>query len=381
MELDGLVPLNEYQPPGLPAEEKVGSFVARVKAMFIARTGQNVIATERLETPSLKRLDDAAEPPACAPLLDDLDRAMKQWLSQPAAPGTLLAVVTPPSERGDVVGTWASGAGLQTLRAPHARTGELDLAAIASLDGDAPLVVPKLERWFLRTPEGLKRMRQLLALLSERRQVLIGCNSFAWAYLAKAIRIDLVAPGPFTFRPFDGAMMEQWLVGLAKSELDGGAAFRIADSGTYLLREGAEEETRHFFETLAGRSLGMPGIAWHMWRDMLRLDDTNEKSGGSQGEHSAKREIFWIAAMDELVLPGDYPRELLFALHALCLHGALTPKQLIAAVPDNSGVAMIPALRGSKLIGFANGELAIRPEAYPAVRAGLLSSGFPVGAI
>ena len=118
-----------------------------------------------------------------------------------------------------------------------------------------------------------------------------------------------------------------------------------------------------------------------MWRDMLRLDDTNEKLGGSQGEHSAKREIFWIAAMDELVLPGDYPRELLFALHALCLHGALTPKQLIAAVPDNSGAAMIPALRGSKLIGFANNELAIRPEAYPAVRAGLLSSGFPVGAI
>lgn len=381
MELEGLVPLGEFRAPELPAEEKIEALLTRVKAMFMARAGQDVVATERLSTPSLRRLDDTAQPPACAPLLDDLGRAMAQWLEKPAAAGTLLAVVTPPSDRGDVVGSWADTADVRTLKPPSQRTGDLNLDALASVPDDTALVVPQLERWFVRSPEGLERMRQLLAVLSVRQQVLIGCNSFAWAFLAKAIRIDLVAPGPFTFRPFDGAMLEEWLVGLARAELGGGSGFRMAESGGYLLREGAEQETRNFFKTLAGRSLGIPGIAWHMWRDMLRLDDLEGASDGSQGEHSAQRQTFWIAAMDELVLPGDYPRDLLFALHALCLHGTLTPQQLIAAVPDNSGAAMIPALRGSKFIQFESGELSIRPEAYPAVRAGLLSSGFPVGTI
>lgn len=381
MELEGLVPLDDFRAPQLPTEEKVDAFFARMKAMFLARTGQDVVATERLETPSLRQLDEAAHPPACAPLLHDLDRAMSRWLQKPPAAGTLLAVVTPPSDIGDVVGSWAKDADVRMLSPPVERTGDLDLDALTSLPDNATLVVPQLERWFVRSPEGLERMRQLLAVLSVRRQVLIGCNSFAWAFLAKAIRIDLVAPGPFTFRPFDGEMLEEWLVDLAGAELDVEAGFRMAESGGYLLREGAEDETRHFFQTLAGRSLGIPGIAWHMWRDMLRLNDLEEVSKGSQGGQSTQRQTFWIAAMDELVLPGDYPRDLLFALHALCLHGSLTPQQLVGAVPDSSGIAMIPALRGSKFIQFENGELAIRPEAYPAVRSGLLSSGFPVGKI
>lgn len=381
MELEGLVPLDDYRSPALPAEERFGAFIARLKAMFLARVGQDIIGSERLETPSLRKLDDAAQPPACGPLLDDLDQAMANWLDKPPAAGTLLAVVTPPSDRSDVVGSWVRRAGVRSLPPPSDRTGDLDIKALLALPDDTALVVPQLERWFVRSPEGLERMRQLLAALSERRQVLIGCNSFAWAYLAKAIRIDLVAPGPFTFRPFDGEMLEEWLVGLARAELDDGSGFRLVESGGYLLREGAEEETRRFFQTLAGRSLGIPGIAWHMWRDMLRLDDLETAPDGSQGHHSAQRETFWIAALDELVLPGDYPRDLLFALHALCLHGSLKPQQLIDVVPDNSGVAMIPALRGSRFIEFERGELGIRPEAYPAVRAGLLSSGFPVGAI
>ena len=381
MELEGLVPLADYQPPQLPAEEKVQAVFARFRAMFLARRNQDIIASERLDTPSLRRLDEAAQPPACAPLLDDLDRAMRQWMDQPVAAGTVLAIVTPPSDQSDAVGSWAARRGLAMLSPPGERTGPLDLAAIEAIPDEGPLVVPRLERWFVRSSEGIERMRQLLIILSARRQVLIGCNSFAWRFLSKAIRLDLIAPGPFTFRPFDGAMLEKWLVELAAGEMADGAGFRLAESGNYLLREGAEEETHHFFETLAGRSLGVPSIAWHMWRDMLRIDELDEHPDGSQGESSRQRETFWIAAMDELVLPGTYPRELLFALHALCLHGSLTPPQLLEVVPDTAGVAMVPALRGSQFIRFENGELGIRAAAYPAVREGLQTSGFPMGVV
>ena len=381
MELEGLVPLNDYRAPALPTEEKVNAALARLKAMFLARSGQDVIASDRLETPSLRRLDEAAQAPACAPLLHDLDLAMRQWLERPVAAGTVLAVITPPSDRSDVVGSWATQAGLQPVPPPTARTGDLDLDEVQSMDDTEPLIVPQLERWFIRSPEGIERMQQLLMVLSVKRRVLIGCNSFVWAFLSKAIRLDLIAPGPFTFRPFDGAMLEKWLVDLASDEIAHGAGFRLTDSGGYLLREGAEEETSHFFQTLAGRSLGIPSIAWHMWRDMLRLDDLDERADGSQGKHSKQRETFWIAAMDELVLPGTYPSELLFALHALCLHGSLTPQELLSVVPDTAGVAMVPALRGSRFVQLQDGALSIRPEAYPAVRAGLQTSGFPMGAI
>ena len=381
MELAGLVPLGDYRAPALPTEEKVSAAFARLKAMFLARSGQDVIASDRLETPSLRRLDEAAQPPACAPLLNDLDLAMRQWLERPVAAGTVLAVITPPSDRSDVVGSWAAQAGLRPMSPPTTRTGELDLNALQNMDDREPLVVPRLEKWFIRSPEGIERMRKLLTILSVKRRVLIGCNSFAWAFFVKAIRLDLIAPGPFTFRPFDGAMLEQWLVELASDEIADGAGFRLADSGGYLLREGAEQETSHFFQTLAGRSLGIPSIAWHMWRDMLRIDDIDEHADGSQGQHSKQRETFWIAAMDELVLPGTYPRELLFALHALCLHGSLTPQELLSVVPETAGVGVVPALRGSRFVQFENGALGIRPEAYPSVRAGLQTSGFPMGAI
>ena len=381
MQLDGLIPLADFTPPSLPTEERFHVLWNRAKAMLMARSNQNVIAEDRLETPSLRRLDEAAHPPACAPLLNDLDQAMKAWLDQPVSPGTVLAVIVQPTDRHDIVGSWAASSDLTVIEPPPKRSGPLDLDRFLTLPEDVPIAVPQLERWFLRTPEGVDRMRQLITFLSMRRRVLIGCNSFAWAFLTKAIGLDLIAPGPFTFRPFDGPALEEWLVDLAGDEIDSGTGFRFADSGGYLLREGAEKETRHFFETLAGRSRGAPSIAWHMWRDMLRLDDLETQNAGTQGQQSRARETFWVASLEELVLPGDYPRELLFALHSLCLHGRLTPEELTMLVPGQAGAAMIPALRGSKFVRFEDGELAIRPEAYPAVRSGLRASGFPLGIV
>ncbi len=381
MQLDGLIPLADFTPPSLPTEERFHALWTRARAMLIARSNQNVIAGDRLETPSLRRLDEAAHPPACAPLLDDLDRAMRQWLSKPVAPGIVLAVIVQPTDRHDIIGSWAAASDFTVVEPPKSRAGPLDLDRLLAIPGDAPIALPQIERWFLRTPEGLERMRQLLAFVSMRRRVLIGCNSYAWTFFSKTIGLDLIAPGPFTFRPFDGPALQEWLVGLAEEEMNAGIGFRLADSGGYLLRDGAEKETRHFFDTLAGRSRGAPSIAWHMWRDMLRIDDLDEQVAGAQGEHSRARETFWVASLEELVLPGTYPRELLFALHSLCLHGCLKKDELLMMVPDHSVSAMIPALLGSKFVRFEDGELAVRPEAYPAVRNGLRASGFPLGTV
>lgn len=65
-------------------------------------------------------------------------------------------------------------------------------------------VIPELERWFLRHANGLWLVRELLEQAGSGLMGggIIGCNSWAWAYLQRVW--PLPNPTALTLRPFDG---------------------------------------------------------------------------------------------------------------------------------------------------------------------------------
>ena len=370
-----LIDLSAYEAPELPAEERLQTLVAYLKTTFFSHNATDAIAAERLETPALKRLDAAARPPASGPVVEEMARSVASWQERASTDQTILAIVLPPGDDSDIVRHWAERDGHRVLAAPGERADPIDLAALDAAEPSRFVVVPRLERWFLRTREGLQNVRALLDALDRRRQrAVISCNSFAWAFLSEAAGIDSFAGKAMTFRPFDADRLEAWLGGLAEAELARGVRFRfVGDGGEVFF--GADEKPSHdFFIRLAGYSLGIPWVAWQMWRSALRTGDGTH-------EDTSERWNFWVMSLSELVLPGDYPREFLFALHAIALHGDLSPAELDRVLPEGVNTDTVAALAAARLVERRNGRLTLSAEAYPAVRSGLRSAGFPVGEI
>ena len=423
-----LVPLGDYRSPGMPAEHVVRAVWRRIRQRFQSSETAPVRADNRLQSTTLKVLDEAVGPPACGPLLDDFDAAVRAWLDEPD--GTFhCVVVLPPCDSTDLIGTWAQSRGHAVLCAPKRDQGHA-LSVIAGADrdtqadgggnggtatpeGDAPLlVIPRLESWFLRRRNGLDAVRALLAELQQsERRCLIGCNSWAWAFLVRAAGAALVLPSPRTFAPFDARRLQAWFSELATQTQNGRVAFRLASSGADVLAtkdDGAP--VSNYLEELAARSNGIPWVAWHLWRNALRTGidaieaqkaNGNANADGrkadrpkvananvqaeseagkalSNGGHGDER-TFWVTGVPDPDLPHHKDDNALLVLHALLIHGALVRQELLSVLPDATATEVLPALLRAGFIEKREDRFAVLPSAYPALRRMLLADGFPVG--
>ena len=432
----GLLALADYQSPGMPAEHVVRALWRRIRERFQSSKPGPVRAGSRLQTTTLKALDEVAGPPACGPLMDDFDAAVCDWLDGPGATFHCV-VVLPPCDPADVIGSWAQSRGHAVLRAPardhsHAltviaaakrRPGAADSQGRPEGQADAPLlVIPQLETWFLRRRNGLQAVRALLAELQQsERRCLIGCNSWAWAFLVRAAGAALVLPSPRTFVAFDAKRLQAWFAALGAAE--GGAgrtAFRLASSGADVLatKEGGALAS-NYLEELAARSNGIPWVAWHLWRSALRTGidalQARKKNGhppatgalqqGAEGAPEApvvapespnitntpntpetpggqaSERTFWITGVPDPDLPHHHDDNALLVLHALLMHGALDAAELLSVLPDATAAEVLPALLRNGFIEQRQGRLSVLPSAYPAARRALLADGFPVGEI
>lgn len=386
----GLVALSDYQSPGMPAEHVVCAVWRRVKQRFQSSPSTAVRPDNRLQPTTLKALDEVVRPPACGPLMDDFDTAVRTWLEDPGSTFHSV-VVLPPCDCDDVMGTWAKARGHTVLCAPARDRGHA-LSVIAGTDKNAAadasiLVIPQLELWFLRQRNGLKAVRALLAELQQaERRCLIGCNSWAWAFLVRAVGAGLVLPSPRTFAAFDGQRLQAWFAELAVPTGDGRVAFRLASNGADVLETKEDGALAHnYLDELAARSHGIPWVAWHLWRDALRTgidaDEASKAHGNGQlknGIHGNER-TFWITGVPDPELPAHHDDNALLVLHALLMHGALGNEDLLSVLPDATAAEVLPALLRAGFIERRKGRLAVLPAAYPAVRRVLLADGFPMG--
>ena len=369
----------------MPADDAVRTWAGRVRELFRRREEAGPLIAEE----KLRRAEEAAPAgdapaPACEALLRDLDAELTGWLSGLGDRGTRVRlVVLPPGDRDGLLRAWAERRGVAVLE-PPAR-GDLaggaappDLSGEFSGDG-GPLVVPRLEQWFLRREDGLGRVRGLLAAVAGGdRRVLLGCNGWAWAFLKAAAGAHLGLPAGRTFAAFGPGRLAAWFAELAADA--GGAEYRSPLTGRPISTDGTVDD---FHRTLAARSLGVPWVAWDLWRRSLRTEAPDEDGNGKPAAPAPPggRRTLWVAALEEFTLPTRHEPEALLALHALLIHGPLADAELAAVAPDAGGPPTASALLAAGFVRReAGGELSVVPAAYPAVRAGLVAAGFPADA-
>ena len=375
------IPVGDYARPSTPADERARQLVAWFHAIWRQDDDAPAVADDQLQAATLDRLDEVVAPPACGPVLDELHATVASWLAEQPLAQLVKVVVLPPCDRNDVVGTWAADHGYAVL--PHPSAAALaGPAGRPCLDGEGLLVIPSLGRWFLRERNGLGHVRQLLeGLATVRRPVVVGCGSWAWSFLSMAVGADLVLPAPVTFRAFDADRLRLWLSGLATAG-GGGLAFRLAKSGGHVLGpDGDDKAAKDFFARLAARSLGIPWVAWHLWRSSLRTDPAKDKADADGDGKSAAdpgKQTLWISALDELVLPGHHPQVSLLVFHALLLHDQLTVAELHRVLPTANETNIVAGLVKSGFLERDRDAVRCRPAAYPAIRGGLAAAGFPM---
>ncbi len=367
-------PLGDYDWPALPAEDTVARWWDRVRDAFRDEDPDApFVADAALDRFAGDRLDRIAPPPACGPLLEDMTATLQDWLAQPNGGDTVRLIVMPPCEGAHILALWAGAQGLEVLNCPE--RGDAGHATLLSRSDHGPLVIPALETWFLRTADGLAGVRALLDAVSRTdRRCVIGCNSWAWRYLCKAADAQAFLPKGLTFQAFDGARLQGWFRELTSSGEAAGARFRVSSSGTDLFGA-AENGSADYFTRLAALSLGIPWVAWRMWRNAMRTRPDPEVEDKAETAEPGRRTI-WLTRPDTFAMPPNAGEMTLLTLQSLLIHGALSPEDLARTLPGGATRASVPALLKAQMLVLSGTDLRCNPAAYPAIRTALSDAGF-----
>ncbi len=377
-----LIPLSEYDTPSIPTDHAIRKAYSTLRGKLLQQDKGPMLTGERLRPATLTLMNQVVDPPASGPYLVELSAALQEWLlSTPSQ--SVGVVILPPCDTDDIIARWAEAGGHQLL-APPVREQLMNGGAVPALNLDGPglLVIPRLEHWFLRQRNGLAPVRALLARLALlERRCLIGCNSWAWSFLVKAAGADVLLPAPLAFPAFDAQRLHRWFSDLAADKESRQITFRAARGGDDVLAVDAEGKPAHrYMQVMAARSLGIPWVAWHLWRTSLRArTDAGDISDRALKATASDAKTLWVVDIDDYRLPPRHQDRALLVLQALLIHHALTPQELKCVLPETGEPDMIPALLAAGFVERRGELLSVGAAAYPAVREALIADGCPVG--
>jgi hypothetical protein len=380
------VPLEDYRVPTLPARGALANAWGRLRRA-LRRAEDPGLPPARDET-QLRRLPESRLAHLVAPLdpadpAEALDAALYDWL-QDAEPRSAVRFVVgqPHGCLRDMLPCWAARRGATLIEPPTPREileGDRDVPSrFAALGRPERLwVIPDLARWYLRHSEGLTLVRRLLARAEtgELGRGVIGCGSWAWAYLSRIW--PLPHPDALTAQAFDAARLTRLLARQVRRHPHRRLRFRHAATGRDLLVVPAadEEPPAPEITRLAAHCRGNPGTALAYWRESLRTEpDTEEVAATSEPDHSGdffEEEAVWVSArIHEPLLPVETDEDILLVLHALLLHdglpGELLPELLPIARDD--GQAILLRLIRIGLIARQDDRWQVTARGYAGVR-------------
>jgi hypothetical protein len=362
------------------------------------RAGEAFLARSRLASVPAYLMERVAAPPDWNGLTPGLDQALGAWAheEEPATP-IQVVVGAPYSGVPEALAAWAKALGWRVAVAPTEEEilqgGEAWLDSF-SRDLEKPLVIPNLERLYLRHHAGLSLVRRLLDWLwSTKRRCLIGCDSWGWSYLTKSLQIDMLMPPPLTLAACDYTHLRTWLRELA-SRLDRfGVVFRQTNNGDFVLPPAVSPDgesmlvASDYLKHLAAFSRGIPGVAWAIWRFSLQyeIDEAVEMRAQETAEKD-RRLTMWVKTWAQLELP-EPPRLVtqpqLFVLHGLLLHGGLTSQGLAQVLPLSEAevIESVHRLQPTGVIETVGDRYRVTAITYPTVRKILFQEGYLVDGI
>ncbi len=304
------------------------------------------------------------------------------------APGVVGILVGQPfCGHADILAHWARGRSVRLLEPPTAQ--EILAADVQWLtrccdSGPGLWALPALERCYLRNANGLALVRGFLdlAFSGALGPGVIGCDSWAWAYLQRICAWP--ATPVLTLQAFDGAALTTLLL-QPETQPTQAVRFLSAHSGISLLpepedgEEDAQTPVSPELRQLAARCRGNLGVAWHFWRERLRT--AIEPQATQTGDDAPPpTDAIWVAPELEPRAPAsDAGDETALVLHALLLHNGLEAPLLATLLPIAAAHLNLQLLHLHAL-GLVERQDADRwqvtPLAYPGVRAFLRARGY-----
>lgn len=391
MQYPELIPLDDYERPAGPTVNQLEDWFQSVRKKFVDRDSEVTVTDDQLSKASIESIRSFTTEPDCAFVFQALDQAYTQWMDTASPDDPLRLLVFPPCDRSNRVACWAERNQIEILEAPD-RTELLstDMPEVAIPIGDGPLVIPNLEKWFIRHRRGLRHIRALLtALQSSSRLCLVACSSWSWVYLKKSVNADLVLPAPQSLAPLDSEFLGNWLLDLLSDDSDQPVVFRDYKDGKKILtREEDGTIADNFLQQLADDSSGIPWIAWQLWRRSLRTEAESEeeeeentdkpdatKDTGQQSSGHDEEKVFWVVRSRQPTLPREHERAACLLLQALLIHGSLPENMLSSILPSLGESNLIVAMIRSGFIERHNGEVRCLATAYPTIWTSLENSG------
>ena len=215
------VPLNQYERPPEPVSEKAKSSLGRLWVrMFHKKTiGKRGDFEAELSSVPDQLLDMIAPVPDLSQPTEALESALQKIDFEQKE--SIQVIIGPPgSGTGSILKNYAERRKWRLIRPPSSeQILRGDESWVDELVKSQPslLVLPELEKCYLRHYNGLILIRRLLGLLWRQNvHCLLGCQSWAWAYLNKAIGIGSTLPPPLIVQAFDGLRLQHWLEPISK---------------------------------------------------------------------------------------------------------------------------------------------------------------------
>ncbi len=377
VELPKFKTLGNYSWPVMPADESFRKFRDRFVTWMKRGEDDPFITDEVLSWAPSGKLDELVSPPACGPVMRELAATFKAWQNDSSPSNWLQLAVMPPCEKNDIVRSWATLQGHRVIEPPD-RGLIVDgkfAADMIDTNHEGVLVIPRLERWFIRHRNGLDFARALVDRLTSLQQhCVVGCNSWAWAFLSKAVGVDLAFPTGVTFQAFDALRLRHWFDELAENPDD--LCFRYVDDGEDVFatnRSGSSNSD--YFDLLSAKSLGIPWVAWHLWRRSLRF---GPESGDQIAQKFPDEDTVWVSPLQTFRLPGDRNDVALLTLHSILIHGSLSGDELSKVMPSIDTSNVLVSLLAAKFIERDGDQFYCTAAAYPTLRGQLAGAGFPM---
>ncbi len=381
-----LRPLSERNVPSAPAKETMRRRFKRFLGRMRPSKDGNPTPGD-LQSADVAVLDRVAPPPNVGPLVEIIEKYLADWLGEDRPRHWITTIVFPPCEDFGIIETWAKKHDYEIAAAPTVeKILRGDLRTLAELTGSRPLVIPRLEAWFLRHHGGLALVRELLVRLDALQcHCVVGCNSWAWAWLSRAADVSVRLPAPLTPGALDGPQLDRWFRELSARDGESYVVFRRSDNGEPVLSEpdAAPGSASDYLKTLAATSRGIPWVAWHLWRQSLRTqpdDDADDETARKDDTRSC----VWVKPLADLNLPeatSDRRSATLLILHALLIHGHLSLDGLRSVLPTVDAFVSLHRLEEDGFVACEEGRYCVLGVSYPAVRDALLHAGYPVDAI
>lgn len=329
--------------------------------------------------------------------IEALDEELKSWLEDGEGNNVRIILSAPHSGTDDVVDSWAKGYGFPVLNPPTDRE-ILKFDTIYDPDFDEkqdPIVIPNLEKFFLRHHNSLDTIRQLIEKVAEsEKKFLICCNSWAWKYLDSVINLGVIFSEPIALQPLDSCKLDVLFREMADS-FRVGIKFRQADNGKLVIRSSADEEIyskkkySDFLVHLASYSRGIPEVSREIWRYSLRLEPMkdSEKEIEKKIKSERREPVIWVKPWSRISLPnipGSFEKNtFIFILSSLLIHNGLSTDTLVEILPFSKSEILyaIKSLEKLRIISMLNDQWRVTPISYPSVRSYLSTEGYLVDSL